>query len=492
MSIRVRLTLWYTIMLATVLILFGASLYYLLTFTLLNSIDRQLETAARHLTESARLVPSFALLGTLIDVPNLDVFTGPGLYMQVYDTEQKQITSRSSTLGEASLPLDEQMLAAALHGQAQVETRLVGSSPLRIFTAPVVIYDQVEGVVQVGAPLAQVEQTQRQLLLILAVGGVIAVAVSAGFGALLARAALRPIDQITQAALDISHTEDLSRRLEMVGPRDEVGRLAATFNEMLSRLEALFHTQRRFIADVSHELRTPLTTIQGNVDLMCRGAADDPQARQEVTEAIQSEVARMSRLVSDLLLLAQADSGVQLKAEPVELDTLLLDVYRQARLMTDDVEVRLGYEDQAVVLGDPDRLRQLLLNLVDNALKYTPHGGRVTLSLQRDDNWVRVAVADTGIGIPPEALDPGAEGLPPIFRRFYRVDKGRSQAQGGTGLGLSIAYWIAQAHGGRIAVESTVGKGSRFTVWLPAHSDPVSGWVRPDQAHDRETLQDGE
>jgi len=467
MSIRLRLTLWYTIVLAAVLILFGASLYYLLTFTLLNAIDRQLETAAERLTASTRLVPSFTLLTTLIDVPDLDVFAGTGLYVQVYDTDQKQIIARSSTLGEASLPLDERVLAAALRGQAQVETRPVGSSRLRIYTAPIVIYGQVEGVVQVGASLAQVEQTQQQLLTILTIGGVIAVAVSAGFGALLARAALRPIDQITQTALEISHTEDLSRRLEMVGPQDEVGRLAATFNEMLSRLEALFHTQRRFIADVSHELRTPLTTIQGNVDLVCRGAADDPQARQEVTKAIENEVARMSRLVSDLLLLAQADAGVQLKSEPVELDTLLLDVYRQARLMADGVEIRLGDEDQAVVMGDPDRLRQLLLNLVDNALKYTPAGGRVTLSLDRDDEWVRVAVADTGIGIPAEALEPGPEGLPPLFQRFYRVDKAGSRAQGGTGLGLSIVHWIAKAHGGRIAVESRVGQGSRFIVWLP-------------------------
>jgi len=475
MSIRRRLTLWYTIILVAVLILFGASLYYLLTFALLNTIDRQLEATAQRIEESARMIPSFTLLGMVIDVPDIDIFAGPGLYIQVYDAGQKQITRRSATLGEALLPLDDRVLAATLRGQAQLETRSVGGSRLRIYTAPITIDGQVQGVVQVGTSLTQVEQTQRQLLVILAVGGAIAVATSAGFGALLAHAALRPIDKITQTALAISHTEDLSRRLEMVGPQDEVGRLASTFNEMLSRLEALFHTQRRFIADVSHELRTPLTAVQGNVDLLGRGAADDPDARREVLATIDSEVARMSRLVSDLLLLAQADAGVQLKSEPVELDTLLLDVYRQARLMANGVEVRLGHEDQAVVMGDPDRLRQLMLNLVDNALKYTPAGGRVTLSLDRDNEWVRVAVADTGIGIPAEALEPGPGGLPPIFRRFYRADKEDSQARGGTGLGLAIAYWIAQAHSGRIAVESEVGHGTTFTVWLPAHSDQVRG-----------------
>jgi len=467
MSIRLRLTLWYTIILVAVLILFGASLYYLLTATLLNSIDRQLEATAQQLEESARMTPSFTLFGMVIEVPDLDMLAGPGLYIQVYDAGQRRVTRRSTTLGEASLPLDTSALAAALRGQAWLETRSVGGSRLRIYTAPLAIDGKVEGVVQVSTSLAQVEQTQRQLLTIVAAGGAIAVAMSAGLGALLARVALRPIDQITQTALAISHTEDLSRRLEITGPQDEVGRLASTFNEMLSRLEALFHTQRRFIADVSHELRTPLTTVQGNVDLLGRGAADDPEARHEVLAAIESEVARMSRLVADLLLLAQADAGVRLKAEPVEMDTLLLDVYRQARLMADGVEVRLGHEDQAVVMGDPDRLRQLLLNLVDNAVKYTPAGGQVTLSLDRDDEWVQVAVADTGIGIPEKALEPGPDGVPAIFQRFYRADKAESRARGGTGLGLAIAHWIAQAHGGRIAVESTSGQGSRFTVWLP-------------------------
>jgi signal transduction histidine kinase len=260
----------------------------------------------------------------------------------------------------------------------------------------------------------------------------------------------------------------LSPRLETSGPADEVGRLAATFNEMLERLEALFRTQQRFIADVSHELRTPLTTIQGNLDLLRRGAAVDPEAQSETLEAIESEVSRMSRLVSDLLLLARADAGVQLKKEAVEMDTLLLEIYRQARIMSDGVAVRLGHEDQAVVQGDPDRLRQLLLNLVDNALKYTPSGGQVNLSLYNDRDWVRVVVADTGIGIPAEHLEPGPRGLPLVFERFYRADRARSRSHGGTGLGLSIAYWIAQVHGGQISVESEEGKGSRFTVRLPA------------------------
>jgi signal transduction histidine kinase len=297
------------------------------------------------------------------------------------------------------------------------------------------------------------------------------VVVAAVLGALLTRPVLQPIDDITQTALIISRTEDLSQRLEITGPQDELGRLAATFNEMLARLEILFRTQRRFIADVSHELRTPLTTIRGNVDLLGSGAADEPEARREMLAAVRDEVDRMSRLVADLLLLAQADAGIRLYCQPVAVDTLLLDVYRQARAMSGGVEVRLGQEDQAIVDGDPDRLRQLLLNLVDNAIKYTPPGGRVTLSLTREDGWVLISVEDTGKGIAPEHLQPGESGAPLIFERFYRADKARSRSMGGTGLGLSIADWIAQAHGGKITVQSQLGQGSTFTVWLPEKSE---------------------
>jgi signal transduction histidine kinase len=164
--------------------------------------------------------------------------------------------------------------------------------------------------------------------------------------------------------------------------------------------------------------------------------------------------------VQDLLLLAQADAGVQIQKQTVELDTLLLDVFRQTRLIAGNVKVSLGSEDQAQVIGDADRLKQLFLNLTDNAIKYTPSGGTVTLSFVREENWVRVAIADTGIGIP-------AKDLPHIFDRFYRVDKARAREKGGTGLGLAICKWIVDAHGGRIEAQSEVGKGSTFTVWLP-------------------------
>lgn len=467
MSIRKRLTLWYTSILAMVIVVFGTALYTLLTYTLLNSIDRQLQGTAEVVAQSARVVLPLFGLETVLEVPDLDVVATPGLYVQVYDVDTGE-TIRSRSLGESALPLDDEDLRGTLVGQANWRTVPVGGAKLRIYSAPLTADSRVKGVIQVGSSLAQLEQTQTQLLSILVIGGLLAVVVAAGLGALLARAALRPIDNVTQTALTISRTEDLRRRLDASGPADEVGRLVSTFNEMLARLETLFHTQQRFIADVSHELRTPLTTIQGNVELLCRGAADDPDVRRAALADIEAEAARMSRLVSDLLLLARVDAGVRLDRKPVEMDTLLLDIYRQARVMSNGVEVQLDHEDQAVVLGDADRLRQLLLNLVDNALKYTPAGGQVMLSLFNEGQRVRVVVADTGVGIPADDLQPGAHGVPLIFDRFYRSDPTRSRARGGTGLGLSIAHWIAEAHGGKIEVESQVGKGSTFTLRLPS------------------------
>ncbi|MEW5720704.1 MAG: HAMP domain-containing sensor histidine kinase, partial [Chloroflexota bacterium] len=332
--------------------------------------------------------------------------------------------------------------------------------PLRVHIAPLTVRGQVIAAIVVAESLQGANSTLRRLAALLVGGMAAGLALAFVVGAVLAYHALAPIDRITQTAHTIARSNDLTRRIAAKPTRDEVGRLAATFNEMLGRIEELFRAQQRFVADVSHELRSPLTAIRGNLDLLHRGALDDVQARQESLGAIEAETARMQRLVQDLLLLAQADAGVQIQKQIVELDTLLLGVFRQARLNAGSVKVALGSEDQVQVVGDADRLKQLFLNLMDNAIKYTPGGGAVTLSFAREGEWVRVAVADTGVGIP-------AADLPRIFDRFYRVDKSRAREKGGTGLGLAICKWIVDAHGGRIEVQSQVGKGSTFTVWLP-------------------------
>jgi signal transduction histidine kinase len=229
-------------------------------------------------------------------------------------------------------------------------------------------------------------------------------------------------------------------------------------------LEHLFSVQQRFVADVSHELRTPLTAIRGHVDLIKRYGMD-----AESMEAVESEVQRMSRLVNDLLLLARADNGeLKLNLQPLDLDLILGEAYREARVLAKDRDLTINMVEFEPVRinGDADRLSQLLSNLVGNAIKFTPDGGHIMLSLRKTDHEAVLQVGDTGIGIPPEHLQR-------IFDRFYQADASRSRlGSEGAGLGLSISQWITEAHGGRIQVESQVGSGTIFTVSIPHIEEP--------------------
>ena len=468
MSIRLRLTLWYVSLLAVILIIFSGALYSVLAFSLYNEVDRTLETRAGEVqrgVDAALQVQSdirLLLMRGRFVLPSANVFATPGTYVQIM-TPDGTVVSSSENLGTQTLSVDSSALNRVNEGDSVFSNSVVSSVPLRTYTAPLMARDQIVGVIMVAQSIQPVLDTLRRLGTLLVIGILGGLAFASIVGALLARSALAPIDRMTQSAHGIANAGDLTRRIEQPKTRDEVGRLASTFNEMLTRIEQLFRSQQRFVADMSHELRSPLTTIRGNLDLLKRGAFENNEEREVSLAAIDSESARMQRMVQDLLLLAQADAGVEIRKQPVELDTLLLDVYRQTRMTAKGIKVSLGNEDQAQVLGDPDRLKQLFINLVDNAIKYTPNGGEVTLAFERDTEWVRVAVADTGPGIP-------AQDLPKIFDRFYRVDKARARENGGTGLGLAIVKWIVDAHGGKIAVKSNLGKGTTFTVWLPLAS----------------------
>jgi len=275
------------------------------------------------------------------------------------------------------------------------------------------------------------------------------------------RRSLAPLDDVTRTALRITRADDLSSRIPYRGPpNDEIGQLVVAFNRTLGRLEALFDAQRRFVADVSHELRTPLTVIKGNVDLMRRLKALD----EEALAGIEAEIARLTRLVNDLLTLARAESGrLPLQIARLDLDALVLDVVGQMGVLAQQKGVRLRVGDftPAAVCGDADRLKQVLVNILGNAIKYTPADGEVTVSLQTDAGHAWVHIADTGPGIPPEDK-------PHVFERFYRAEKSRTRdGSRGFGLGLSIAYWIVRNHGGDITLDSTLGEGTTFHVQLP-------------------------
>ena len=239
-----------------------------------------------------------------------------------------------------------------------------------------------------------------------------------------------------------------------------------TFNQTLVRLERLFNAQRRFLADVSHELRTPLTVIKGNVGLMRIMHTFD----EESLDSIESEVDRLTRLVGDLLLMAQAETGrLPLLLDSVEVDDLLFEVFEQMKVLSKGQhEIRVGNIEPAVVTGDRDRLKQVLLNLGSNAIKFSPRDGKILLGLYVREKWVQILVSDEGPGIPKSEMDQ-------LFERFYRGDKARSRTEkdAGFGLGLPIAYWIVRNHGGRIDVETDVGKGTTFSVWLPVSQADV-------------------
>ncbi len=379
---------------------------------------------------------------------------------------QLQVTSKDDPLERLTriIPADVRSRATGRGVDAYVAQ--FGEESFYVYSQPVMQIDprdrRAEPVayIQILTSLTPHHRALTQLRSMLVLGTLFATLLSLLIGAALAQTAIAPIGRIQRTADKINREQDLGRRIERSGAEDELGRLTVTINLMLDRIEGMFDRQRRFLADVSHELRTPLTTIRGEVELMSRTGHTDPDA----LKAVHAEAERMSRMIDDLLMLARADSGVPVvkDARPVSLDGVLLDVYQQGCMLArGSHRLELDVDEPAVVRGDPDRLKQLALNLVTNALTHTPAGTIVRLGLRRDGRDVIVTVADNGPGIP-------AADREHIFDRFYRADKARARASGGTGLGLAIVRSIAQAHGGAVAVESAAGHGTRFEVRLPA------------------------
>jgi signal transduction histidine kinase len=453
MSLRIRLTLLYITLVGGILTIFGIAVYGSVSITLLNQVDETLERTALEIIENT----SANDLGNLsiVRLPALDLPTD--LYVQVWGKDN-ELKASSPNIRLFTSPLDPGGLESTV---PIYQNELIANVPLRVLTVPLRGGERSLGVLQVGSIISVIEATQRTLLSVLIVGTLIAISVAGLAGWFTTNRALSPLEDVTHTALQITRADDLSHRIPYHGsPNDEVGQLINAFNQTLSRLESLFHTQRRFMADVGHELRTPLTVIKGNVGLMRRIGETD----EESLAGIENEVDRLTRLVGDLLLLAQAESGkLPLDKRLVELDTLLLEVMQQVRVLARDrLQMKLGEIDQILVCGDKDRLKQVMVNLIGNAISYTPVGGEVVVGVGKSGSLARLTISDTGPGIP-------AEDLPHIFERFYRAEKSRTRSRDGKGfgLGLSIAYWIVNNHGGKIEVNSKVGEGTTFCVWLP-------------------------
>ncbi|MGE5335069.1 MAG: sensor histidine kinase [Nitrososphaerota archaeon] len=358
-----------------------------------------------------------------------------------------------------------------------------GTPPPTATISPSDASQEIIGVVLVAKPLDDVNSALNTLSRLLIVGSVIAILFALLGGWFIAESGLRPVSSVTRAARAIAasaHRAGLGTRVNYSGPRDEIGELVTTFNEMLDSLERVSNAQRRFVADASHELRAPLTTIKTTFDFL-RDKPDLPaDQRQEWIDEGYAEAERMATLVNDLLLLARVDAAnggkyglrenwlddqLRGRREPVELDQLAMEVFRQGKALVQARRKNIQFSvlnlEPVTVQGDPGQLRQLALILLDNAIKYTPAGGKIRIAVTRNGSLAAFSVSDTGIGIPPEAR-------PHIFERFYRADQARDRDQQGSGLGLSIGKWIAETHQGEISVMSQPGQGSTFTVLLPA------------------------
>jgi two-component system, OmpR family, sensor kinase len=488
MSIHLRLTLLYSTILALTLLLFSTVLYVIQSETTLNIIRQDL------VENAGALVGAWTRFHRSWDGGSPRPPPPPGPQDRAYRAEAQRIlqpvvreeVGRDAVhildadgspldlpINEESeaLPITEAGLAELRSGTAWMEIAHGGDARWLVYNLPVVTEeDQVIGIVQLARPLIDRDRSLRSLGLTLVVISMSTTLIAFGIGWVLAGAALDPIRRITETARRIGTQRDFASRVDYKGPHDELGGLAMTFNEMLAHLEDAYkqvahalRVQREFVTDVSHELRTPLTTIGGNLALLRRQPALPVHEQGEILADLTAESERMTRLVTDLLTLAQADAGRQLTLLPVSVEGLVERICRQGRTLAPDREMTYSStigRDEAldlIALADEDALRQVLLILVDNAVRHAQ--GSIQISTGRAGERVWISVRDGGPGL-------SAEIQQRVFDRFYRGDVSRSTP--GFGLGLAIARSLVEAQQGALDVESTLGEGSTFTVSIPA------------------------
>lgn len=467
-SLRLRLALGYAVLFLVALALMEVALYIIMQDVLVDETDKALRYRAMQV-ERALIISNNDDLSS--DRLNADIFvlspttpsqelTAPGIHLRVLSLDGLTMAASSNTA--ARFPADPDAFDRAVRGRSVSRTTSIGGTRVRLLYRPLRLGGRVQAVLQLGESMHTTERTLAEMRSLLIVGGVVALASGLIGSWWLTRQSLRPVQRLTETVAGIAETGEFDRRVPDPAVHDDIGRLALTFNDLLDRLQLLLDRQRALVADTSHELRNPLMVLRGNLELLGHDlpASDRIEA---TTESIE-EVDRMTRLVQDLLFLADADADSAIQHADVALEALVAAIAEDAVLIATRAdgtrEIVLEASDPIVVHGDPERLRQLIWNLVENAVRYTPAGGTITLALRRHGPVAELTVTDTGIGIPPEHL-------PHIFERFYRVDTSRSRALGGTGLGLSIVRQIAESHGGQVRVRSTIGEGSTFTVALP-------------------------
>ncbi|MBI5476467.1 MAG: HAMP domain-containing protein [Ignavibacteriales bacterium] len=489
-SIRARLTFWYSLLLLSTLVAFGLIAYTYSRQKLTDSLDISLSNEVQWVKgfiepKAAKVRPSkkFTMKkkNSKIDpiteeIPEDSIEMSQAdedIWNQIYEhallnpkktlievTDKKgNVIFRSFTVGEDSLPVNPAPL-----NTIQINTiKNERGENLRVAST-----STKTNHIYVAYPLDELREVLENLFAIFLVLVPIALAISIGGGWFFAYSSLRPVDNITKTVQKIT-AHNLDQQIPKRSVNDEIGRLISTFNGMIVRLRQSFDQIKQFSLDASHELRTPLTIMRGEIELSLRNPKEGEEYRRVLASMLE-EVIRLSTIIDNLLTLAKADHAQPeiLFREHVNLNELLKELFEDSEMLAlkKNISIKLIEKDQSVVNGDRVRLRQLMLNLVDNAIKFTPENGNVTLSLENENGFAVMSVKDNGVGIPVNEQKK-------IFDRFYRVDKARSRELGGSGLGLSIAKWIAELHKGKITVESEENTGSKFNVFIPLFSENV-------------------
>ncbi len=470
MSIRLRFTLLYTLMLAVTLALFGLALYAIQSQNTMNSLKRDLSQGANKLAEAALKNESHPQPPPGAQPPSpipFDQFSSDQAFQTVPEHDISRILDPNGNLvsspfgrpGDA-LPLSAEGLNAVQNKQDWWETAVVSGENTLIYSRPVIVNNAVVYIVQNARSLTERDRTLQSLATTLLIASALITLIAFGIGWVLSGITLGPIQRITQTAQTIGDERDFTQRVTYTGPPDEVGQLANTFNSMLSRLQDAFQKvehslqmQRDFVADVSHELRTPLTTLRGNLGLLRHNPP--PEEQSDILNDMVDESDRLIRLVNDLLLLARADVGRRLAKEPVDVSAVMEETVRQASQLDKGRKIQLDLPSGLSTLGDRDAIKQILLLALDNALKHS--SAAINISAKLHGRQIEVRIQDFGAGISPEKLEH-------IFDRFYRGDD--TSTLSGFGLGLAIAKTLVDEMEGEIAVESQVGQGSTVILQL--------------------------
>ncbi len=485
-SIRFKITVLYMAILALTLTSFSAILYHNVSRGLYGNMDTLLKSKAGGITQAIDTYWYAANLEAISSGVKPDEIlskrrninfakvaqrwareesTDPKLLdiiIRVFDTDGRTIVSSKNTQGLAGI--SQKNFLSVLQGRSRFDT-IDSVSPaagmtLRIFTTPVFENEKVAYIVQVASPTNSIVTALNNLKIALFILFPITIFVTGIMGAFLAKVTLHPVDNMIHTIHQIT-AENMKLKLKVPGTKDEIQKLAETFNTMLDRLERDFNSQRQLFQDLSHELKTPLTILKGEFEVALKKARSLEEYAFILKSALE-EINRITSLAENLLLLAKFDSKeVGLDKKRLNLNSLLLNIINSLKGLSELKQIPISFaaSDEKVFLnGDENQLKTLFLNILDNAIKYTPQKGKIYISLERDRGLARVSIKDTGMGINKEEISH-------IFDRFYRVDKSRNSS--GFGLGLSIAKSIAEAHEGKIEAESEPSKGTTFIVYLP-------------------------